>query len=57
MSDTDTSDRAGREKSTINIRLTESFLDDIDAMWHEEGTTTGASSSATLFGMRSSIRT
>lgn len=37
MSDADTNDGTEREKPTINIRLTESFLEDIDATWHEEG--------------------
>lgn len=36
MSDADTNDRTEREKSTINIRLTESFLEDIDEAWHGE---------------------
>lgn len=25
------------EKTTVNIRMTETFLDDIDATWQEEG--------------------
>ena len=37
MSDTDTNDRSDPEKPNINIRLTESFLEDIDATWREEG--------------------
>lgn len=36
MSDTDT-DANGPEKTNINIRLTETFLEDIDATWQEEG--------------------
>jgi Arc/MetJ-type ribon-helix-helix transcriptional regulator len=36
MSGTDTSD-GGPEKTNINIRVTETFLEDIDATWQEEG--------------------
>jgi len=36
MSDADTSD-GGPEKTNINIRVTETFLEDIDATWREEG--------------------
>jgi len=36
MSDTDTPD-GGPEKTNINIRVTETFLEDIDATWREEG--------------------
>jgi Arc/MetJ-type ribon-helix-helix transcriptional regulator len=36
MSGTDTSD-GGPEKTNINIRVTETFLEDIDATWREEG--------------------
>lgn len=37
MSNTDTNSRDDPEKTNINIRLTESFLADIDATWQEEG--------------------
>jgi metal-responsive CopG/Arc/MetJ family transcriptional regulator len=37
MSNTDTSDGGDPEKTNINIRLPEAFLEDIDATWHEEG--------------------
>lgn len=37
MSETDTETRNGPEKTNVNIRLTEAFLDDIDATWQEEG--------------------
>ena len=37
MSSTDTSENGEPEKTNINIRVTESFLNDIDATWHEEG--------------------
>lgn len=37
MSDADTNDTPDPEKTNINIRLTESFLEDIDATWDEEG--------------------
>lgn len=37
MSNTDTNDGGEPEKTNINIRLTESFLEDIDATWQEEG--------------------
>lgn len=37
MPHTDTSDRSEQKKPNINIRLTESFLEDIDATWTEEG--------------------
>lgn len=37
MSDADTSDGGEAEKTNINIRLTETFLDDIDATWRNEG--------------------
>jgi Arc/MetJ-type ribon-helix-helix transcriptional regulator len=36
MSNTDTGD-GGPEKTNINIRLTEAFLEDIDATWQDEG--------------------
>ena len=36
MSSTDTDDR-DPEKTNINIRITETFLEDIDATWREEG--------------------
>jgi Arc/MetJ-type ribon-helix-helix transcriptional regulator len=36
MSNTDTSD-GGPEKTNINIRVTEMFLEDLDATWKEEG--------------------
>jgi metal-responsive CopG/Arc/MetJ family transcriptional regulator len=36
MSNTDTAD-GGPEKTNINIRVTEMFLEDIDATWREEG--------------------
>jgi Arc/MetJ-type ribon-helix-helix transcriptional regulator len=36
MSDTDTGN-GGDEKTNINIRLTETFLEDIDATWQDEG--------------------
>ncbi|SDY51474.1 ribbon-helix-helix domain-containing protein [Halobellus clavatus] len=36
MSNTDTAD-GGPEKTNINIRVTEMFLEDIDATWQEEG--------------------
>lgn len=37
MSNTDTNDGGEPTKTNINIRLTESFLEDIDATWQEEG--------------------
>lgn len=37
MSNTDTDGPGEPEKTNINIRLTETFLDDIDATWKEEG--------------------
>lgn len=37
MSSTDTSDDGEPAKTNINIRLTESFLEDIDATWQEQG--------------------
>lgn len=37
MSETDTDSGNGPEKTNINIRITESFLQDIDATWREEG--------------------
>ena len=37
MSSTDTGDEGDPAKTNINIRLTESFLADIDATWQEEG--------------------
>lgn len=37
MSDTDTDSGGDPPKTNINIRLTEAFLDDIDATWREEG--------------------
>lgn len=36
MSNTDTSD-GSPEKTNINIRVTETFLEDIDATWQAEG--------------------
>lgn len=36
MSNTDTS-KDTPEKTNINIRVTETFLEDIDATWQEEG--------------------
>jgi Arc/MetJ-type ribon-helix-helix transcriptional regulator len=36
MSETDTSNGGG-EKTNINIRVTETFLEDIDATWRDEG--------------------
>jgi len=36
MSNTDTAD-GSPEKTNINIRVTELFLEDIDATWQEEG--------------------
>lgn len=36
MSETDTSNGGG-EKTNINVRLTETFLEDIDATWQAEG--------------------
>jgi Arc/MetJ-type ribon-helix-helix transcriptional regulator len=37
MSDTDTTNGGEPTKTNINIRLTESFLEDIDATWRAEG--------------------
>jgi len=37
MSGTDTSHGGEPEKTNINIRVAESFLEDIDATWQEEG--------------------
>lgn len=37
MSNADTSSEGGPEKTNINVRLTESFLADIDATWREAG--------------------
>lgn len=37
MSSTDTDRDEGPEKTNINVRITESFLEDIDATWQEEG--------------------
>lgn len=37
MSETDTDGTSDPEKTNINIRLTESLLEDIDATWREEG--------------------
>lgn len=37
MSGTDTPGGGEPEKTNVNIRLTESFLEDIDATWQEEG--------------------
>lgn len=37
MSNTDTNDGGEPAKTNINIRLTESFLEDVDATWREEG--------------------
>jgi Arc/MetJ-type ribon-helix-helix transcriptional regulator len=36
MSNVDTTD-GGPDKTNINIRVTEMFLEDIDATWQEEG--------------------
>lgn len=36
MSNSDTAE-GGPEKTNINIRVTERFLEDIDATWQEEG--------------------
>ena len=36
MSDTDTS-ASDSEKTNVNLRVTESFLEDIDATWRKEG--------------------
>jgi len=37
MSNTDTNGGGGPEKTNINIRITESLLEDIDATWAAEG--------------------
>ncbi len=37
MSDADTNDGGGPDKTNINIRVTETLLEDIDATWHDEG--------------------
>jgi metal-responsive CopG/Arc/MetJ family transcriptional regulator len=37
MSSTDTNESGEPAKTNINVRLTESFLADIDATWQEEG--------------------
>lgn len=37
MSNADTNTEDEPEKTNVNIRLTESFLADIDATWKEEG--------------------
>lgn len=37
MSNADTNGGSEPSKTNINIRLTESFLEDIDATWREEG--------------------
>ncbi|AWB27141.1 ribbon-helix-helix domain-containing protein [Halococcoides cellulosivorans] len=37
MSNADTSGSSDPDKTNINVRLTESFLGDIDATWREEG--------------------
>lgn len=37
MSDTDTNDTPDPDKTNINIRITESFLEDIDGTWEQEG--------------------
>ena len=37
MSNADTDGSGDPSKTNINIRLTESFLEDIDATWREEG--------------------
>lgn len=37
MPGTDTSKGDGPEMTNINVRLTETFLEDIDATWAEEG--------------------
>lgn len=37
MSSSDTNDGGEPEKTNINIRLTETFLEDIDATWTAEG--------------------
>jgi Arc/MetJ-type ribon-helix-helix transcriptional regulator len=40
MSDTESGrERDDPETTTLNLRVTESFLDDIDAAWKEEGYT------------------
>lgn len=37
MSDADTTNGSEPEKTNINIRLTETFLEDIDATWRNQG--------------------
>jgi metal-responsive CopG/Arc/MetJ family transcriptional regulator len=37
MSDADTNNGEGPAKTNINIRVTETLLDDIDATWADEG--------------------
>lgn len=37
MSDTDTNSGSGPDKTNINIRVTETLLEDIDATWQHEG--------------------
>jgi len=37
MSDADTADGDGPKTVQINLRLSEAFLEDIDATWKEEG--------------------
>ena len=37
MSDADTNDGGGPKKTNINIRITETLLEDIDATWAAEG--------------------
>ncbi|ELY94955.1 MULTISPECIES: ribbon-helix-helix domain-containing protein [Natrialba] len=37
MSSTDTNNGEDPDKTNINIRLTETFLEDIDATWTDEG--------------------
>jgi metal-responsive CopG/Arc/MetJ family transcriptional regulator len=37
MSSTDTDEDGEPEKTNINIRITEAFLEDVDATWQAEG--------------------
>ncbi len=37
MSNTDTAEGGGPDKTNINIRVTETMLEDIDATWQAEG--------------------
>jgi len=37
MSETDTNNTPDPDKTNINIRITESFLEDIDTTWEREG--------------------